>query len=68
MSVNTGTSVLSIVGATILRFTLQRLNRLLDQGVTIGVDGKMNHETRVQDIENEGLPAEAIDNGFRFLL
>jgi len=68
MSVNCGTSVMSIVGATILRFVLARLNKQLDQGVTIGSDGKMNNETRIRDIEDRGLPGAAVDNGFRFLL
>jgi len=68
MSINTGTSCLSIISATILRFMLMRANKLLDQGVIIGNDGKMTTQAHVRDVEENGLPAEAVDRGFRFLL
>lgn len=56
---------MSVIGATILRLKLQRLNRQLDQGATIDADGRMK---QTRDNEDEGLPAKAIDKGFRFLL
>lgn len=68
MSVNCATSVMCIIGATVLRFYLARLNKILDQGVTIGHDGNLNEETRIRDIEDHGLPGAAVDRGFRFLL
>ncbi|OTA98618.1 hypothetical protein M426DRAFT_69448 [Hypoxylon sp. CI-4A] len=53
MSVNCGTTFLSIVAATVLRFMLVRLNKKLDQGVH--VEGAIN-----------SLPGAAAAHGFRF--
>ncbi|KAH9906848.1 major facilitator superfamily domain-containing protein [Xylariomycetidae sp. FL2044] len=51
--VNCGTTLMAIVGATVLRFILVRLNRKLDRGIF--VEGAIN-----------ALPGEAAQHGFRF--
>lgn len=53
--VNSGTVVLSIASALVLRIILTRLNRKLDQG--IHVEGAIN-----------ALPGHAAEHGFRFKL
>ncbi|KAI1344896.1 major facilitator superfamily domain-containing protein [Xylariaceae sp. FL0016] len=53
MSVNCGTTFMAIIGATVLRFMLVRLNKKLDRGVF--VEGAVN-----------ALPGEAAHHGFRF--
>lgn len=53
MSVNCGTTFLSIIAATVLRFMLVRLNKKLDQGIF--VEGAIN-----------AIPGEATHHGFRF--
>jgi hypothetical protein len=74
MSVNTATSFLSIIFATILRTVLSRLNKKIQQGVRVEAevyipgDRKASHDARKKAVEDKGLPGEAVDRGFRFLL
>lgn len=59
---------MSIIFATLLRFMLAKANRKLDRGATIGHDGIMTGDSRRVDVDKDGLPTEAAENGFRFLL
>ncbi|EPS40425.1 hypothetical protein H072_5739 [Dactylellina haptotyla CBS 200.50] len=76
MGVNCGTSFLGIIFATILRFTLVRLNRKLDHEEEAGgsglVDGNQSaaplNQNEVERREEEGLPGTAAVKGFRFLV
>lgn len=56
MSVNCVTAVIAICAATVLRFVLVRLNKKLDQG-----------ELESAAAEG-GLPEEAAERGFRFVI
>lgn len=58
MSVNCATSVIAILAATVLRFTLVSLNKKLDRGEV--VKGAV--------AVGEGVPGEAAQRGFRFVL
>jgi hypothetical protein len=57
-SVDCATAALAIIMATILRFILIHLNKKLDRGEH--VEGAIN--------KGAGIPGEAAENGFRFLL
>ena len=58
MSVNCATSVIAIIAATVLRFTLVHLNKKLDRGET--VKGAVS--------VGEAIPGLAKERGFRFVL
>ncbi len=58
MSVCSVTAFIAIVMATILRFILVRLNKKLDRGEH--VEGAIN--------SGMGIPGEAAQHGFRFLI
>jgi hypothetical protein len=58
MSVCSGTAFIAIVAATILRIILVRLNKKLDRGEH--VEGAIN--------SGKGVPGEAAERGFRFLI
>lgn len=64
-------SGVSILFGTILRFYLVSLNKKLDMGEVIedldGV-GEMGIEGRKREVEERGLPAIAVERGFRFLV
>jgi Major Facilitator Superfamily len=70
--VNTATALLTIILAVILRIVLARLNRQLDRGalqhtaVPLTVEDGAKH--RRNSLEHRGLPGEAVDRGFRFVL
>lgn len=57
-SVDCGTAALSIIAATVLRLLLVRLNKKLDKGEY--VEGAIN--------SSAGIPGEAAEKGFRFLI
>ncbi|KAI9842688.1 MAG: hypothetical protein M1837_006973 [Sclerophora amabilis] len=57
MAVNSGTSLIAITSATVLRFILVRLNKKLDRGAD--VSGGF--------ADDAGLPGEGAKRGFRFL-
>ncbi|KAF2116462.1 major facilitator superfamily domain-containing protein [Lophiotrema nucula] len=66
MIVNAITSLWAIVFATVLRFVLVRLNKKIEAGfghVQDGTDAERRHV-----VEERGLPGEAVDRGFRFLI
>ena len=66
MIVNAITSLWAIVFATVLRFVLVKLNKKIDAGmgyVQDGTDAERRHA-----VEERGLPGEAVDRGFRFLI
>ncbi|GME34252.1 Major facilitator superfamily [Neofusicoccum parvum] len=66
MIVNAITSLWAIVFATILRLVLVRLNRKIEAGITLLEQA--DNEERKREIEEHGLPGEAVDKGFRFLI
>jgi Major Facilitator Superfamily len=78
MVVNIAMCAMSVGFATVLRIVLGRLNRKLDsaEGVlggeeeVTGVKGlsRMTSEARHHEVEEHGLPGEAVERGFRFLL
>ncbi|RDW66519.1 MFS general substrate transporter-10 [Coleophoma cylindrospora] len=69
MSFNVGTSLMSIVFATLLRHILRKANRKLAQGAVIGHDGILRESvTTLEDPEKSGGETVATDNGFRFLV
>ena len=59
---------MSIIGATILRFILVRLNKKLDQGAYIGNDGRLVEATSSRDAEDQGVRQAAVGKEFRFLV
>jgi hypothetical protein len=58
MSVCSATAFIAILSATLLRIILVRLNKKLDRGEH--VEGAIN--------AGEGVPEEAAQRGFRFLI
>lgn len=58
MSVNCATAFIAICAATLLRFILVRLNRTLDRGEAL----------KGAVVKGEGVPAEAVSKGFKFVL
>jgi hypothetical protein len=58
MSVCSATAFVAIIMATVLRFILVRLNKKLDRGER--VEGAIN--------SGKGVPGEAAERGFRFLV
>ncbi|KAK7705719.1 hypothetical protein SLS57_009918 [Botryosphaeria dothidea] len=66
MIVNAITSLWAIVFATILRLVLTRLNKKIEAGITLLESA--NEDERKHAIEEHGLPGEAVDKGFRFLV
>lgn len=66
MAVNAITSLWAVVFATVLRIVLVRLNRKIEAGITLLTEA--NEEERRKAIEEHGMPGEAVDKGFRFLV
>jgi Major Facilitator Superfamily len=72
--VNCGMSCISVIFATVLRFVLSHLNKEIEKGIHNETNAKIRgdrtaeHNARKMSIENRGLPGEAVDRGFRFLL
>lgn len=66
MIVNAITSLWAAVFATVLRMLLVRLNKKIDAGISLLE--QTSEEDRKRAIEEHGLPGEAVDKGFRFLV
>lgn len=66
MIVNAITSLWAAVFATVLRMLLVRLNKKIDAGILLLE--QTSEEDRKRVIEEHGLPGEAVDKGFRFLV
>lgn len=66
MGINSGTAVLSILAATVLRWHLKRLNRRLDEGLAVMdvAEGKGDEEVQ----GTAGVSLEGVEKGFRYLL
>ncbi len=58
MGVNCTTAIIAILSATTLRFLLMKLNKKLDRGDV--VEGTV--------AGGEGVPSEAAERGFRFMI
>jgi hypothetical protein len=67
MCFNIGTSVMAIVGATILRSILVKANKKLDQGAVIANDGKMHTGEYSADMES-GTSRGVSSSTFRFMI
>jgi hypothetical protein len=68
MCFNCGTSLLSVAGATTLRFMLKRENKKLEEGASIGKDGRLVDAETTRLREEQGLERDGLDKDFRFLL
>ncbi|KAL1637015.1 hypothetical protein SLS58_009454 [Diplodia intermedia] len=66
MIVNAITSLWAAFFATVLRLVLVRLNKKIEAGISLLEQG--SDEERRRAIEEHGLPGEAVDKGFRFLV
>ncbi|OMP83799.1 putative transporter [Diplodia seriata] len=66
MIVNAITSLWAAFFATVLRIVLVRLNKKIEAGISLLEQG--SDEDRRRAIEEHGLPGEAVDKGFRFLV
>lgn len=65
MAVNSATALIAIFAATVLRSMLVKLNKKLDRGEVVrDVGGDQARKMA----EEQGLPPEAAQRGFRFLV